>query len=115
MLAAAGDVTVKWDSVAVFKEMDASSEQTHALKKGSSVYVDLRIDQGGRTWRGVRPSRQADRSGFVDCKSLERVGSAAPPETSSRGGGAFEPASGGSAGNALGRTSLASAKRDAAV
>ncbi|PYU02568.1 MAG: hypothetical protein DMG34_15955, partial [Acidobacteria bacterium] len=74
MPTAATDATVKWDSVAVFQEMDASSEQTSALKKGSSVYVDLRIDQGGKTWCGVRPSRQANRIGFVDCKSLERVG-----------------------------------------
>src|SRR6266403_5186681 len=74
MPTAATDATVKWDSVAVFQEMDASSEQTSSLKKSSSVYVDLRIDQGGKTWCGVRPSRQANRIGFVDFKSLERVG-----------------------------------------
>jgi len=85
MPTAATDATVKWDAVTVFHEMDASSEQTSTLKKGSSVYVDLRIDQGGRIWCGVRPSRQTSRIGFVDCKSLERIADLPPPATSPLG------------------------------
>jgi hypothetical protein len=86
-----------WERVAVFQEMDASSEQTSTLKKGNSVYVDLRIDQGGKTWCGVRPSQQTNRIGFVDCKSLERVGISTPPVSSSRGGVSSEPPRGASA------------------
>jgi tetratricopeptide (TPR) repeat protein len=78
MPTAATDATVKWDVVTVFQEMDASSEQASTLKKGDAVYVDLRMDQGGKSWCGVRPSAQASRIGFVDCKSLERVGKSTP-------------------------------------
>jgi tetratricopeptide (TPR) repeat protein len=115
MPTAATDATVKWDSVAVFQEMEASSEQTSALKKGSSVYVDLRIDQGGRTWCGVRPSRQANRIGFVDCKGLERVGLAPPPLTSSRNGLTSEPSRGASAEIPLVRPATPSANGYAAM
>jgi len=63
--------------VTVFLEMDSSSDQVSTLKKGNSVYVDLRMDQGGKSWCGVRPSAQASRIGFVDCRSLERVADSA--------------------------------------
>ena len=79
---AATTAIVKSDSATVFSEMDASSERTSGLKKGDSVYVDLRMDQGGRSWCGVRPSQQANRIGFVDCKLLQRVGNLAPLATS---------------------------------
>jgi tetratricopeptide (TPR) repeat protein len=85
MPTAATDATVKWDVVTVFEEMDAASEQASTLKKGSSVYVDLRMDQGGKSWCGVRPSAQANRIGFVDCKSLERVGNSRPALASGSG------------------------------
>ena len=75
---AATDAMVKADSVTVFLEMDSSSDQVATLKKGNSVYVDLRMDQGGKSWCGVRPSAQASRIGFVDCRSLERVAVSAP-------------------------------------
>lgn len=76
---AATSAVVNAESVIVFSEMDASSEHSSTLQKGASVYVDLRMDQGGRSWCGVRPSQQANRIGFVDCKLLMRVGNVAPP------------------------------------
>jgi tetratricopeptide (TPR) repeat protein len=78
MPTAATGATVKADTVTVFLEMDTSSDQVSTLKKGVAVYVDLRMDQGGKSWCGVRPSAQANRIGFVDCRSLERVAGAAP-------------------------------------
>lgn len=86
MPTAATTATVTWESVTVFREMDASSEKVSSLKKGISVYVDLRIDQSGKTWCGIRPSRDVNRIGFVDCKSLERVG---PPPANSTGSAAL--------------------------
>jgi tetratricopeptide (TPR) repeat protein len=71
---AATSAVVNSESVTVFSEMDASGEHASTLQKGASVYVDLRMDQGGRSWCGVRPSQQAHRIGFVDCKLLLRVG-----------------------------------------
>src|SRR6266403_1498501 len=85
MPTAATDATVKADTVTVFLEMDASSDQVSTLKKGITVYVDLRMDQGGKSWCGVRPSARANRIGFVDCRGLERVAGAAPPATTARG------------------------------
>ncbi len=76
MPTAATDAKVKSDVLNVFSEMDTSSEQGQSLKKDDAVYVDLRIDQGGRSWCGVRHSRQSSRLGYVDCKSLERIGTA---------------------------------------
>ncbi len=78
MPTAATGATVKADTVTVFLEMDTSSDQVSTLKKGVAVYVDLRMDQGGKSWCGVRPSAQANRIGFVDCRNLERVAGAAP-------------------------------------
>ncbi len=75
---AATDAVVKSDTVAVYAEMDVSSDQVATLKKGGSVYVDLRMDQGGKSWCGVRPSRDVNRMGFVDCRTLERVPGSAP-------------------------------------
>jgi len=89
MPTAATDAVVKADTVAIYAEMDASSDQVSTLKKGTSVYVDLRMDQGGKSWCGVRPSRDMNRMGFVDCKTLERVAGSAPPANS---GGALAPA-----------------------
>src|SRR5262245_2464906 len=93
MPTAATDAIVKWDTVTVFQEMNSSSEQASTLKKGNSVYVDLRMDQNGKSWCGVRPSAQANRIGFVDCKSLERVGNPRPA-LASGGGSAASPSSG---------------------
>ncbi len=76
---AATDAAVKAESVTVFAQMDVSSDQVSTLKKGIAVYVDLRVDQSGKGWCGIRPSAQANRIGFVDCRSLERVVGAAPP------------------------------------
>ncbi|HEY6128078.1 MAG TPA: hypothetical protein VIW23_07840 [Candidatus Acidoferrum sp.] len=75
---AATEATVQADAVTVFAEMDSSSEQTSTLKKGNSVYVDLRIDQSGKSWCGIRSSAQTNRIGFVDCKTLQRVASSVP-------------------------------------
>ena len=75
---AATDAIVKVDSVTVFLEMDNSSDQVSTLKKGDSVYVDLRMDQGSKSWCGIRPSAQGNRIGFVDCRSLERVAGSGP-------------------------------------
>jgi tetratricopeptide (TPR) repeat protein len=77
MPTAAASAVVKSDGATVFAEMDGSSEKISKLQKGNSVYVDLRMDQGGRSWCGVRPSPQANRIGFVDCRLLERVGNVA--------------------------------------
>src|SRR5260370_15157403 len=85
MPTAASDATVKADTVTVFLEMDSSSDQVSTLKKGITVYVDLRMDQGGKSWCGVRPSAQANRIGFVDCRSLERVAGAAATVAAGRG------------------------------
>jgi tetratricopeptide (TPR) repeat protein len=75
---AATDAVVQWDAVIVFTDMDSSSQQVWTLKKGVSVYVDLRMDQGGKSWCGVRSSAQANRIGFVDCKSLLRTSGILP-------------------------------------
>src|SRR5689334_24095235 len=69
---AATTATVISDTLTVFSEMNRSSEAVRALAKGDSVYVDLRIDQGGMKWCGVRLQGQTVRAGFVDCKSLQR-------------------------------------------
>ncbi len=82
---AATDAIVKSDTVAVYAEMDVSSDQVSTLKKGNSVYVDLRMDQGGKSWCGVRPSRDVNRLGFVDCKTLERIAGSTPPVISGAG------------------------------
>jgi tetratricopeptide (TPR) repeat protein len=75
---AATEAVVQWDVVNVFMDMDSSSQQVWTLKKGASVYVDLRMDQGGKSWCGVRSSSQANRIGFVDCKSLLRTSNVSP-------------------------------------
>lgn len=94
MPTAATDATVVADSAVVFQEMDISSDQVSKIKKGDSVYVDLRMDQGGRSWCGVRPSRNANRTGFVDCRALQRVVNAAPLVSSGRAASSFEPSHG---------------------
>src|SRR5260370_2256934 len=73
MPTAATDATVKADAVTVFLEMDTSSDQVSTLKKGITVYVDLRMDQGGKSWSGAPPSAQANHIGFVDSRNLNRV------------------------------------------
>src|SRR5258708_9182657 len=65
--------------------MDVSSDQVATLKKGGSVYIDLRMDRGGKRWCGVRPARDVNRMGFVDCRTRERGAGSAPPVIS--GGG----------------------------
>ncbi len=70
---AATNAIVKADSLSVYPAMDKSSSIVRSLAKGESVYVDLRVDQGGMLWCGVRIAGQARRLGFVDCRSLERV------------------------------------------
>jgi tetratricopeptide (TPR) repeat protein len=74
---AATTATVTTDALSVFADMNRSSEVVRSLAKGDSVYVDLRIDQGGMKWCGVRLTGQSTRIGFVDCRSLLR--SSAPP------------------------------------
>ena len=74
---AATTAIVTTDAVAVFADMSRSSEVVRSLAKGDSVYVDLRIDQGGMKWCGVRLAGQTTRAGFVDCRYLLR--SSAPP------------------------------------
>lgn len=78
---AATTAVVRADELVVFAEMDASSGKSSTLKKGASVYVDLRLDQNGKSWCGVRLSAQAARIGFVDCRALERAGSKPPSES----------------------------------
>jgi tetratricopeptide (TPR) repeat protein len=75
---AATDAIVQWDAVSVFMDMDSSSQQVWTLRKGVSVYIDLRMDQGGKSWCGVRSSAQTGRIGFVDCKSLLRTSHVSP-------------------------------------
>jgi tetratricopeptide (TPR) repeat protein len=79
---AATNATVKTDSLRVLVKMDASSGVVRSLAKGEAVYVDLRVDQGSMLWCGVRIAGQAQRLGFVDCRSLERVD--APQATNTR-------------------------------
>jgi tetratricopeptide (TPR) repeat protein len=71
---AATNANVKTENLPVFQEMDKSSHVARSLSKGDSVYVDLRVDQGSMSWCGVRVPGQQRRIGFVDCRSLERVG-----------------------------------------
>jgi tetratricopeptide (TPR) repeat protein len=93
MPTAATQAIVKTDSVTVLSEMDASSSSVGALKKGDSVFVDLRIDQNNLHWCGVRVAGQSVRLGFVDCRSLERVGDPHPTGSAS-GTGIKSPANG---------------------
>jgi tetratricopeptide (TPR) repeat protein len=90
MPTAATSAVVKADTVAVFSEMSTSSGHVGSLKKGDSVYVDLRIDQNNLHWCGVRVGGQSVRLGFVDCRSLERVGE--PHPTGSATGGSTNSA-----------------------
>jgi tetratricopeptide (TPR) repeat protein len=57
----------------VFQEMDKSSHVQQSLHKDDSVYVDLRVDQAGMSWCGVRLAGHQSRIGFVDCRSIELV------------------------------------------
>jgi tetratricopeptide (TPR) repeat protein len=91
---AATDATVKADSVTVFEQMDISSDPVSTLKKGIAVYIDLRVDESGKGWCGIRPSAQANRIGFVDCRSLERV---TPPIPAGRDSANFESVHGSAA------------------
>jgi len=72
------------------------------LKKGGTVYVDLRMDQGGKSWCGVRPSAQANRIGFVDCRSLQRVAGSTPAVVSGRSAASSESTHGFGGGHAAG-------------
>jgi len=71
---AATTATVTTDALSVFADMNRSSEVVRSLAKGDSVYVDLRIDQGGMKWCGVRLTGQSTRIGFVDCRSVRAFG-----------------------------------------
>jgi hypothetical protein len=115
MPTAATDATVKADTVTVFLEMDASSDQVSTLKKGITVYVDLRMDQGGKSWCGVRPSARANRIGFVDCRGLERVAGAAPPVATAHGSAHSESVHGSAAEIPLGRPATPTANGYAAM
>ena len=79
---AATNAVVRTSTLNVFAEMDASSNVVRSLAEGDSVYVDLRVDQGIFRWCGVRIAGQSTRIGFVDCRSLQRVG--VPPSTADR-------------------------------
>src|SRR5262245_64399419 len=70
---AATTASVTAEALTVFAEMDRSSEAIRSLKKGDSVYVDLRIDQGSLKWCGIRLTAQTTRVGFADCKGLVRT------------------------------------------
>jgi len=70
---AATTATVTADKVTVFAEMDRSSEAVRSLAKGDSVYVDLRIDQGGMKWCGIRLQGQPTRAGYADCRNFVRT------------------------------------------
>jgi hypothetical protein len=70
---AATTASVTADTLTVFTEMSRSSEVVKSLTKGDSVYVDLRIDQGGMKWCGIRMTAQTNRLGFADCKGLVRT------------------------------------------
>jgi tetratricopeptide (TPR) repeat protein len=115
MPTAATDATVKADTVTVFLEMDASSDQVSTLKKGITVYVDLRMDQGGKSWCGVRPSAQANRIGFVDCRSLERVAGSTPAVISGRSAANSESTHGSAADMPLERPATPTANGYAAM
>src|SRR5712672_3718945 len=112
---AATDATVKADTVTVFLEMDASSDQVSTLKKGITVYVDLRMDQGGKSWCGVRPSAQANRIGFVDCRSLQRVAGSTPAVVSGRSAADSESTHGSAADMPLERPATPTANGYAAM
>ena len=86
---AATNATVTSDSLRVFARMDASGSVVRSLAKGETVYVDLRVDQEGTLWCGVRIAGEARRLGFVDCRSLERVDP--PPTTDTQGSGVKAP------------------------
>src|SRR5438046_5714366 len=70
---AATTASVTVDTLTVFTEMSRSSEVVRSLAKGDSVYVDLRIDQGGMKWCGIRMTAQTNRLGYADCKGLVRT------------------------------------------
>ncbi|HXT23227.1 MAG TPA: basic secretory protein-like protein [Candidatus Eisenbacteria bacterium] len=70
---AATTASVTADTLTVFAEMSRSSEAVRSLAKGDSVFVDLRIDQGGLKWCGIRMTAQTGRLGFADCKGLVRT------------------------------------------
>lgn len=92
---AATTASVTADTLTVYADMSRSSEVVRSLAKGDSVYVDLRIDQGGLKWCGIRLNAQTNRLGFADCKGLVRTsapmitggsGAASSPLSSTRSG-----------------------------
>jgi tetratricopeptide (TPR) repeat protein len=82
---AATTASVTADTLTVFTEMSRSSEVVRSLGKGDSIYVDLRIDQAGMKWCGIRLTAQTNRLGFADCKGLVRT--SAPMVTGGSGSG----------------------------
>lgn len=89
---AATTAKVTAEALAIFSDMNSSSEVVRSLAKGDSVYVDLRIDQGGMKWCGIRVSAQTARLGFADCKGLART--SAPMVKGSGGSAGSTSASG---------------------
>jgi tetratricopeptide (TPR) repeat protein len=80
---AATTATVTRDSLVVYADMSRSSETVRSLSKGDSVYVDLRVDQGGLKWCGIRLTAGTVRLGFADCQGLLRT--SAPPTPAAAG------------------------------
>lgn len=74
---AATTAKVTAPSLPVYADMNRSSETVRSLARGDSVYVDLRVDQGGLKWCGIRLKAETARLGFADCRGLERT--SAPP------------------------------------
>jgi tetratricopeptide (TPR) repeat protein len=81
---AATTATVTRDTLAVYADMNRSSETVRSLSKGDSVYVDLRIDQGGLKWCGIRLTAGTARLGFAECQGLLRT--SAPPAAATPAG-----------------------------
>ena len=86
---AATTATVTAPSLTIFTAMDRSSEVVRSLNNGDSVYVDLRIDQGGMKWCGIRLTAQTNRLGFADCKGLVRTSAPVIAGASGKAGSAL--------------------------
>ena len=71
--AAAGNATVKSDSLAVYAGMSTTSAVVKTLKKGDKVRVRFEVGDFTRSWCAIRDAGQTEGSGYVLCKGLERA------------------------------------------
>lgn len=82
--------TVKADSLQVYSQMSADSEQLTTLPRGTSIRIALSITNGEGSWCSVSNVDTSEKLGYVRCNGLERQNA---PSTAVSGGGALSMSS----------------------